>query len=431
MDTRSDTVTRLWFPLDNAANLFPTVISARVTTIFRLSMELTEPVRVAVLQEALEHICPRFRYYLVQLKRGFFWYYFEENPGMPRVIEDSAYPCMEMPIKKARVYPFRVRAHKNRIAVEFSHMLTDGTGALTFLRALVGEYLSLLGVEVSDWGDIFRPGTEPDPEEWDDSFKRYYRKGIPVPKSIPFAFHVPFPLERKGVYHLITGIIPLKAVLEKTKARGVTITEFVAALYIDAVQSVLKELSRQEKRAKSRIIRLMVPVNLRNIFPSKTMRNFSLYVLPGIDTRLGDFSFDEILKAVHHYMRGEVNEKLINQQIARNVGSEYNTFIRMIPLFLKRLFGRSIYNRMGEFLYSGCLTNLGAVTMPKELVPYIQSVEFVPAPSPVTKTNCAVVSFVDFLYINFGRLCRDSSVERHFFQGLVRMGIPVRILTNE
>lgn len=422
---------RLWFPLDNAATLFPTVISARVTTIFRLSVELTQPVRAAVLQEALDRISPRFAYYLVQLKTGLFWYYFDENPGRPKVIGDSAYPCMEMPIRKPRVYPFRVRAHQNRIAVEFSHMLTDGTGALTFLRALVGEYLSLSGVEVRDWGDLFRPGTEPHPEEWEDAFKRYYKKGIPSPKPIPFAFHVPFKLEPKGVYHLITGILPLSAVLEKTKSLGVTLTELVAALYIDAVQSILKDLPQREKRGKSRIIRLMVPVNLRKIYPSKTMRNFSLYVLPGIDTRLGDFSFEEILKTVHHYMKIEVNEKLINQQISRNVSGEYNVAVRLTPLFLKRLFGRSVYNRLGEYLYSGCLTNLGSVAMPGDFLSHIRAVEFVPAPSPVTKTNCALVSFGDSLYINFARLCKDPSVERHFFRGMVRLGIPVKILTNE
>jgi hypothetical protein len=99
-------------------------------------------------------------------------------------------------------------------------MLTDGTGALTFLRALVGEYLSLLGVEVSETGEIsIQAGTEPDPEEWDDSFKRYKERHT-IPEIDSVCFHVPFPLERKGVYHLITGYHTVGQFWKKLKHAG-------------------------------------------------------------------------------------------------------------------------------------------------------------------------------------------------------------------
>ena len=54
------------------------------------------------------------------------------------------------------------------------------------------------------------------------------------------------------------------------------------------------------------------------------MRNFSLFVLPEIDLRLGQYTFDEIIKIVHHRMKLETDEKLINKIISRNVGSEKN-----------------------------------------------------------------------------------------------------------
>ena len=37
---------------------------------------------------------------------------------------------------------FRVLVYKNRVAVEFFHALTDGTGALVFVKTLLAEYLS-------------------------------------------------------------------------------------------------------------------------------------------------------------------------------------------------------------------------------------------------------------------------------------------------
>ena len=72
-------------------------------------------------------------------------------------MSDTKYPQEKLPITKKGTFPFRVRAFQNRIAVEFHHSLTDGTGAITFLRALVGEYLRLQGYKVEDWLDIFRP----------------------------------------------------------------------------------------------------------------------------------------------------------------------------------------------------------------------------------------------------------------------------------
>ena len=35
------------------------------------------------------------------------------------------------------------------------------------------------------------------------------------------------------------------------------------------------------------------------------------------------------------------------------------------------------------------------------------------------------------LYMNFGRVIRETDIEMGFFRRLVRMGIPVRIETNE
>ena len=104
----------------------------------------------------------------MQLKAGFFWYYFESNPAAPLVMADLKYPCMDMSFKKDGVFPFRVKAYKNRIAVEFSHILTDGMGAISFLKALVAEYLQLSGVKIKDWGDIIKANDKPLKKEWED-----------------------------------------------------------------------------------------------------------------------------------------------------------------------------------------------------------------------------------------------------------------------
>lgn len=419
-----------WFRLDNAATVFSFVTSARIPCMFRLYANLKTPINVSILQQALENIITRFPYYKVNLRNGLFWSYWETNSGMPIVIEETKYPCKKMPIRKKGIFPFRVRAYYNRVSVEFHHSITDGTGALIFLKSLVGEYLNLTGISVSDWQDIFRSDQEPHNEEYDDAFKKNYQKYLPGPPRVSKAFHLPYKLEPKGVYHLTIGIMLIKQMLNKSKELNVTLTEYLIAVYLEALQNILFSFPIKKQKRLLKPIRLMVPVNLRRFFPSKTMRNFSLYVTPNIDPRLGHFSFDEILEQVYHYMRVEVSDRYISQQIARNVRGELHPLIRVTPLFIKRLFGKIIYNGQGEFLYSGVITNLGKVSLPEPLNSEIEDIQFLSAPSPVTKTGCAVNSFGEKLFINFGRTIKEAHVEKLFFRRLVKDGIKVRIETN-
>ncbi|MHA1400607.1 MAG: hypothetical protein ACTSQE_09680 [Candidatus Heimdallarchaeaceae archaeon] len=419
-----------WYRLDNAAVIFSLVSSSRITALFRLSVTLKEPINVNLLQKAVENIIQRFPYFRVTLHAGLFWFYWREYQAVPKVITDSKYPCQEMPIRKKGIFPFRIRAFQNRIAVEFHHSITDGTGALTFLKALVGEYLNLKGVKIEDWGDIFRPDQTPDIEEYEDAYKKNCKKDIPLPKRQSKAFRLPFNLEKKGVYHITMGIVPVKKVISLAKERNVTITELLTAVYIEALQDILYSLPKRKRRKLMKPIRVSIPINLRRIYPSKSLRNFTLWVTPGIDPRLGRFSFDEILSRVYHHMRTEVNDKYINQHIRRNVRAELHPLIRITPLFIKKLFGKLIYMHFGEKQYSGSLSNLGLVKMPEPLNEHILDFQFIPGSNPVRKVSCAIGSFGDYMYITFGRVVRESEVEKRFFRKLVKMGVPVKIETN-
>ena len=418
------------YSLDNAAIIFSLVSSARISALFRLSVTLKEPINVNILQQALENIIVRFPYFRVELRKGLFWYYWRTNLGIPKVIADSKSPCEEMPIRKKGIFPIRVRAFQNRIAVEYHHSLTDGTGGYTFLKALLGEYLKIKGIEVEDWGDIFRPHVNLDPEEYEDAYKRYYKKDVPRIKRISKAYHLPYKLEKKGVYHVTTGIVPVDKLLKITREINVSLTEFLVAIYIEAIQEILCSSPLRVRRRTKNPIRISVPINLRRIYPSKTLRNFTLMLTPGIDPRLGKHTFDEILNHVYHYMRTEISDKLVSQTVKRNVQASLNPIVRLIPLVIKQLAGRAIYMQLGEKLYSGSFSNLGRVQVPKEFEEHIESFQFIPGYNPVRKVGCSVVSFKNNLYINFGRVCEEAEVERYFFKKLVKLGLPVKIETN-
>ncbi|MHA1687466.1 MAG: hypothetical protein ACTSYD_13870 [Candidatus Heimdallarchaeaceae archaeon] len=419
-----------WLRLDNAATIYSLVTSKRIPGLFRVSVTLKDPVKIKFLRQALDNLMSRFPYYNVNVRPGIFWNYLNHNPNSVPIYPEVKYPCQKLPVFRKGVHPFRVIAYRNRIALEFSHMLSDGTGAITFLRSIVGEYFALQGFEVKDWKGIIRPDDPIEPEEYEDSYKRYFKREVPFKPRMEKAFHLPDKILKKGVYLIISGKMDVKQVLKKAKSYGASLTEYLVAIYLEALQDIYENLKTNLKRRLTKPIRVMVPVNLRKILPSKTLRNFSLFVTPGIDPRLGHYSFEEIIKAVHHYMRYEVNDKFINQQIARNVKGEFHPLVRMAPLFIKKLFGTFIYNTMGENLYSGIVTNLGRVEMPEEIADEIEYFEFVPAPGPVTKTAAAVVSYRNTLVINFGRVTEYPIVEQKFFRKLVKEGIKVKIDSN-
>jgi hypothetical protein len=78
------------------------------------------------------------------------------------------------------------------------------------------------------------------------------------------------------------------------------------------------------------------------------MRNFSSYVSPEADMRLGLYSFDELLSRVHHRMKIEADRRELGRQITRNVGAEQAPVIRVAPLFIKDVFLGWAYRRLSD-----------------------------------------------------------------------------------
>jgi NRPS condensation-like uncharacterized protein len=395
-----------------------------------MSCTLKERIHLEDLQLALNRIIERFPYFNVTLKKGLFWKYWEENKKKPEIVAETRYPAQYMNVHKYGNFPFRVKAYYNRIAVEFHHSLTDGTGGITFLRALVADYLYLRGVRTNDWGDLYRYNETPNPGEYDDSYKKNYGKHLPNPKLNGPGYKAPFTPVEVGVFPVITATMSVKQILQAARERKVTITELLASVYIEALQETLFNIPEKKRKKYMKPIRIAVPVNLRNQFPSVTMRNFSYMVNPGINPQLGKHSFNEILNNVHHSLRKDTAKRDLKQFISRNVRGEYYPYVRFLPHMIKKLFGRIIYENMGENQNSGKLSNVGRVTMPEAFANEIENFEFVLAPSRTIPNGCAVVSFKDKFIINFSRTFEEPDVEKYFFRRLVKLGINVKLQTN-
>lgn len=419
-----------WMRLDNAALIYPAARSRNWTALFRLSATLTERVDPDTLAVALETTLHRFPSYRTRLRSGLFWKYFEKNQAEAVPHPDVANPCVRMDLKENDGYMFRVRYHENRIAVEFFHALTDGTGGLCFLKTLVARYLTLrYGAVIPCGNGILDVTEEPKETELEDSFLRFARtetqgrgrnegpayciKGTPTPHFM----------------HIVTGLVPVAALKEKADAYGVSVGELITATLLLAIADVQ---SREKCRRQRRLpVKINVPVNLRSLYPSETLRNFSFYINVGIEPRFGTYTLEEALRQARHAMRAEYDEKKLNARFTTNVFTVQNLALRVVPLPLKQFVMKQVYVFVGDRYSSSSVSNLGATGLPDEMAAYVTRLDFMLGPLFRNPVTCACLSYNGQAVINFTRTIAESEVERGFFTRLVRMGIPVKLESND
>ena len=419
-----------WYKLDNAGKLYPSITGTRTSTVFRISIKLDDSVKPDTLQHALNITIERFPYFKVNLKKGMFWYYFDYTSKMPQVEKETYYPCMFLRYKEGKTFPFRVIYYKKKVSVEFSHSITDGTGALIFFRNLIVEYFNILGIKSQEGVKWLNVHQEISPDEWQDAFHHYYKKGVPMPDKHKKAVHFPVKLGEKGEYLVVTGELGVEDLKELSQKYACTMTEFLLVLYFETIQKYVEELpSKLKKKSLGRIV-LNTPINLRKIYPSITMKNFFISLTPEIDLRLGTYTREELVEYVKNYMNLNINKKNISKYISRNVANEKSPWIRIVPLFIKNLVMPHIYRKFGETGYTSSISNLGKITFPNEISRHIEGAELIPPPSYTNKIKVGVVSFGDKVYISFGKLSRETEIEKIFFRNLRREGIRIKIQTN-
>ena len=278
-----------WLRLDNAAKIYPASFSDPAPAGFRLSVTLKEPIRAALLADALRTVLRRCPYYQVHLRRGFFWYYLQRHEAVPTLHPMSEAPVAAIPAWRWETDLYRVQARGATIAIDFSHIITDGIGGLRFLGTLLTRYLELRGTGVDDWSPFLDPSAPLSAEEYEDAHNRYFDPRAPRPVRHGRAWQLPGTPEDR--YRVITGRMPVSEVLERARRHGASLTEYLTAVYLFSLMQIRESHVRGGERVGPSVVRLEVPVDMRRFFPSKTMRNFALYASPEIDVSLGGYGF--------------------------------------------------------------------------------------------------------------------------------------------
>lgn len=420
-------MSRLWMRLDNAALIFPAVRRREWVNCFRVSATIKDDIDPVLLQRAVDDLKPRFPSMYVRLGSGIFWYFLEEVDRPPQVREDYAYPLTHMGSRELHTCAFRVLYYKNRIAVEIFHSLTDGTGGSIYLKTLAARYVELrYGVEVPAENGVLDYRDSPTPEELEDSFLKYSGK-FSMSRSERNSWRLRGTRVPDNFLHVITGIVDTDELLAVAHGYGCTVTAFLSAVMAETIIGMQAE---KVPLKSQKPVKISVAVNLRKLFPSKTLRNFALVLNPGVDPRLGEYTLAELCREFSHQLAGENTRQKMAARIAANVKTQQTIALRLAPLFLKNLALKMVYDSVGE--KKGCLniSNLGPILMPEIMSEFVSRIEFIIGVQISYFNNCSVATYGNTTCINMIRSIKETELERRFFSRLVELGVAVTIESN-
>lgn len=411
-----------WRKLDNAAKIFPATSNHRDTRVFRFYCELKDNVDGEVLQRALDRTLEKYPVFLSVMRKGFFWFYLEKSDLRPVVKEDTEPPCLNLYIRDRRSLLFQVNYYKNRINFEVYHALTDGTGAIQFLRELVKNYL-LFGYPDEGLPDIsFTPEDITIQDMENDSFSKYYtrptRDGQRPPKRRPC--RITGARAGYGNLNVTEGIVSGSALKKKAGEYGVSVTVFLTAVFLCAIHEEMSESRRQKD------IVLMVPVNLRKFFSSSSILNFFGWIEPGYRFPKKDYDFSDILQTVNEYFKEELTAEKVGRHMSSFMRLERNPLLRLAPLVIKNPV-MQLANRLAGRDVTAILSNLGVISMPPEYAKHLLRFGvFISTP----KMQLSVCSFQDDLVLSFASAFQGQNIERNFFRILKGFGLESEIMQD-
>ena len=409
----------MWFPLDDAAKIYPISMDHGSQQVFRMSVYLKEDVIPELLQMALTFTIKRFASFATTLKKGFFWHYLDMVKRHFSIEEEHDIPCQPIKVSLSGSQSFRLMYYKNRVSAEFFHVLTDGTGAMTFFKSLISEYLRLCGVN-SPLGDIWNVNDTPIKEEFENAFKKVEKAKTSSGFVDKPAAQMNGKLTRRRPCRILHFKMDANRLHEVAKAHGATVTSYLLMQIFYACSAATDELTGD--------INIQLPINMRKFYPSKTVRNFSMYC--GIRIPIEKIGNKEELLAE---IKSQIVEKAEKEKMREMITAAVNlvSSIRLLPLAIKQPIAKMVYGLLGEKIYTTTFSNLGVVRLPEEMMEHIDSMDFCLGAQVTNRLVCAAITCGNTATFSISKMTADPAFEEKLYQLLTSDGIETEVEGSE
>ena len=398
-----------WYRLDNAAKIFPPSKNKKDPKIFRFSVCLKENINANTLNDALQKTLIEYPIFKSTLKKGVFWYYLEETNKKFNVYEESKSPCSDFEGN----HLFEVTYYKRKINLEVNHALTDGTGTLIFLKSLTANYLNL--AYNLNTNEVINEGSGKEIKE--DAFVKYKSNHFKKSKSNKRAYQIKEDKYVENKLKIIEGIVSAKKVKNEAKKFNLTVTEYLTSVLIKSISEI------KGKRNRKPIV-ITVPVNLRNYYPSYTVRNFFSVVNVSFNEK--DNSLENICEVVKKEFDKALDKDNIKAKMNSTINLENIFIVRLIPVLIKDFVLKMAYKVASKY-QTMTLSNIGIVKMPEVYEKYIDYFDVFISTETIQMCMC---SYEDNMVVSFTSKFTTSEVERNFFKTLSSNNIDVNINTN-
>lgn len=392
-------------PIDNSALVHLAVHSQDHSNVFRLEAHLRSPVRPARLQRAADTVAGRLPMLAAGIrKQKNFYRVVPVTAGVPIRVDRQL--LAYMPMEEIRDCAMRILYGQHHIAVEFFHSLTDGAGGLQFLKALLAEYLGLPPEPV----DL--------PAAWKDSYQTC-SGGAPAAMPGGTSWLLPSAPQENETISRTTLVFSLEDLHAKVQARQITLTAFFTALFAQTAMQLQQKKVTPDRPLLP--VQIMVPADLRRLFASQSLRNFSLYALTKLSPDAAAAPFQEIAESMAAQIRAQTARSCLRGRVRTHVELERKT--AALPLWMKCAALRAGFEVCGG--RSSCITvsNLGRAAFPEPVEKEITRLDFLLTPRSHSPYNCGIVSAGNTLSLTITRRGKETGFEKLLVAQLLAQGV--------
>ena len=402
-----------WYRLDNIGKFYAAQAGQQSQTVFRYAARMDAPVDPAALQQALDEAIAAFPGFNVHLRTGFFWHYLEQAAEQPQAEPEQLPICAPLHAGRQSVL-FRVTYFRDRISFEVSHIVSDGRGALAFFTELLCAYARIAHGEPEK--DTTSGNASSLGERSEDSFTKHYEKDAARSVRTPKAFRLHGVRDKDEPVYLVYHL-PLQPVLAKAKELGCGFTALVIAVVMHACAQDLRASERGQ------VIRIGVPVDLRQAFGSSTARNF--FGLAYVEWKADDPSepIERIAASVTRQLKDITRPEALKQRMNQMIKLEKSYGLKFFPVGVKDV-ARGLAERAADREVTTTVSNVGRIELPPGAARHVREMDIL---TSTTGLNFLVCSFKDVLSIGISSVIPSSDVPMDFVRTFSSWGIRGRV----
>lgn len=402
--------------LEDSEKIYLWTKNKKRMAIFRFSVYLKDEIIPELLQTAVNSTIKRFPSFITKFEKNFFDYYLTPSNHSIEIKKDNNQIIKPLEIFDIKTQCLRILYLNNRISVDFFHAITDGAGAMEFLKVLVAEYLKLRGIDFELDDNIMDINKLAPPQEYENPFKNLPSTNGKYKLSDKKAIQLDGKMLRKYDSYNINFDLDtnmLKSVSEKYNS---TITVYLLSLMFIACKKTCNK-SRGD-------INIQVPISLRKYHKTMTVRNFSMYC--GI--RLSISEINDVASIIDK-IKFQLSEKASitsMEKMVTHIGN-ISKKLKYLPLFIKKPISKIGFKLYGERVFTITLSNIGTIKLPSNISKNVEKMDGIIRPQDLNRASCLVITCNNTTTFSINKRTKNPAFEKEMKELLEKDGLKVTI----